>query len=294
MTGANGGVGTALVELLALRGVRVIASASRNKHALLRSLGAEPIAAREGPLDEQVRAIVPDGVDLAYDAIGGRGIDECVRATKKGGHVVGYGFMGTMAATASRRTGSTRAHCSSPLYARRSSARSKGPFLRHHRALPKEPRTLPRRPAEARALGRRRESSRPKIAERLPLLEAREGQRAHRTRRRRRQDRAPRLALNSAYPSGRWRGSTATRRHFLSTSTISRSCAHRCVRRSASSSSHNEPSTTRWGDRARRLEPPHGVRAGRVGAEELAHAAGERGPEHEEISLELLDDDESA
>ncbi|MGZ5968965.1 MAG: alcohol dehydrogenase catalytic domain-containing protein, partial [Polyangiales bacterium] len=43
VTGANGGVGTALMELLALRGVRVIAAASKSKHDLIRSFGAEPI-----------------------------------------------------------------------------------------------------------------------------------------------------------------------------------------------------------------------------------------------------------
>ncbi|MGZ3418118.1 MAG: medium chain dehydrogenase/reductase family protein [Polyangiales bacterium] len=95
VTGANGGVGTALMELLALRGVRVIAAASKSKHDLIRSFGAEPILSRDAPLDEEVRAIVPEGVDLAYDAVGGKTIEECVRATKRGGHVVGYGFMGT-------------------------------------------------------------------------------------------------------------------------------------------------------------------------------------------------------
>jgi len=96
VTGANGGVGTALLELLRLRGVRVIGAAALAKHELVRSFGATAIPSRGAPLDALVRAIVPDGVDVAFDGIGGRTTAECVRATRRGGHVVDYGFVGTV------------------------------------------------------------------------------------------------------------------------------------------------------------------------------------------------------
>jgi NADPH2:quinone reductase len=95
VTGANGGVGTALLELLRAHGVKVIASASPKHFDLVRSLGAEPIAARTAPLDTLVRAVLPEGVDAAFDGLGGKGTGECIRATKKGGIVVSYGFMAT-------------------------------------------------------------------------------------------------------------------------------------------------------------------------------------------------------
>ena len=36
----------------------------------------------------------PRGVDCAFDAVGGANIGLCIRATRAGGTVVGYGFMG--------------------------------------------------------------------------------------------------------------------------------------------------------------------------------------------------------
>jgi len=104
VTGANGGVGTALLELLRLRGVRVIAAAEPVHHPLLRSLGATPILSRGHPLDLEVRAIAPQGVDVAFDGIGGAATARCVRATRRGGTVVGYGFVGTLRGGQVRRS----------------------------------------------------------------------------------------------------------------------------------------------------------------------------------------------
>jgi NADPH2:quinone reductase len=96
VTGANGGVGTALCELLRLQGVRVLAASAPRHFDVVRALGAEPIASREGPVDVAVRRVVPEGVDAAFDIVGGAGTRECIRASKRGGIVVGYGFMGAM------------------------------------------------------------------------------------------------------------------------------------------------------------------------------------------------------
>jgi NADPH2:quinone reductase len=94
VTGANGGVGTALLELLAVLGAKAVGAASKRHFDYVRSLGGEPIESRVRPLDESVCALHPDGVDVAFDGIGGAGTLECTRATKRGGIVVGYGFMG--------------------------------------------------------------------------------------------------------------------------------------------------------------------------------------------------------
>jgi NADPH:quinone reductase len=67
--GASGGVGLYAVQLAALRGARVIATASGGSHDLLRELGAEPVTYGEGLVD-RVRALAPDGVDAALDLVG--------------------------------------------------------------------------------------------------------------------------------------------------------------------------------------------------------------------------------
>jgi NADPH2:quinone reductase len=95
VTGANGGVGTALLELLRLRGVKAIGAASESKRGLVESYGARFVESRGESLDSAVRKIVPEGVSVAFDAIGGPCTAECVRATRRGGRVVGYGWMGT-------------------------------------------------------------------------------------------------------------------------------------------------------------------------------------------------------
>jgi NADPH2:quinone reductase len=67
--GGSGGVGLMTVQLAALRGARVIATASESGHELLRELGAEPVTYGDGLLD-RVRALAPDGVDVALDLVG--------------------------------------------------------------------------------------------------------------------------------------------------------------------------------------------------------------------------------
>jgi NADPH:quinone reductase len=96
VTGAAGGVGTAALQLLRLAGVKTYGAASMGKHALVKSLGATPIDYRAGRIDHLVRALEPKGVDFAFDAIGGANIPLCTGATKRGGMVVGYGFMGAL------------------------------------------------------------------------------------------------------------------------------------------------------------------------------------------------------
>ena len=100
VTGAGGGVGTAILQLLQLAGVKSYGSASASKHGLVARLGATPIDYQAGPIDRLVRACEPTGVDVAFDAIGGANIRNCIRAVRRGGTVVGYGFMavdGTLA-----------------------------------------------------------------------------------------------------------------------------------------------------------------------------------------------------
>lgn len=94
VTGAAGGVGTAALQILRLAGVKTYGAASAKKHETVRRLGAIPIDYRAGRLDRLVHQLEPRGVDCTFDAVGGANIGLCIRATKRGGTVVGYGFMG--------------------------------------------------------------------------------------------------------------------------------------------------------------------------------------------------------
>src|ERR1700683_5426087 len=94
VTGAAGGVGTAALQLLRLAGVKTYGAASAPKHDTLRSLGATPIDYRAGAIDVLTRALEPQGVDYVFDAIGGANIGPCIGALRRGGMLVGFGFMG--------------------------------------------------------------------------------------------------------------------------------------------------------------------------------------------------------
>jgi NADPH:quinone reductase-like Zn-dependent oxidoreductase len=69
VAGAAGGVGIIATQLAVLAGAAVVATASEENHAFLRSLGAIPVAYGKG-LADRIRKIVPDGVDAFIDAHG--------------------------------------------------------------------------------------------------------------------------------------------------------------------------------------------------------------------------------
>lgn len=103
VTAAAGGVGTALLQLLKLEGVKAYGTASSGKHELIRKLGGIPLDYRAGAIDRLVRAHEGRGVDAAFDAIGGANIASCIRAVRRGGSVVGYGFVAASSALSQAR-----------------------------------------------------------------------------------------------------------------------------------------------------------------------------------------------
>ena len=72
LNGASGTIGSAASQLAVARGARVIGTASSVTHAYLHGLVVEPVAYGDG-MTEQIRALAPEGVDLALD-IAGHGI----------------------------------------------------------------------------------------------------------------------------------------------------------------------------------------------------------------------------
>nr|WP_221376409.1 NADP-dependent oxidoreductase [Actinoplanes polyasparticus] len=80
VSGASGGVGTAVVQIARDRGITVIGTAGAANQDYLRGLGAVPTTYGEG-LVERVRALAPDGIDAALDISGSGVIAECVELT---------------------------------------------------------------------------------------------------------------------------------------------------------------------------------------------------------------------
>jgi NADPH:quinone reductase-like Zn-dependent oxidoreductase len=70
-----------------VRRARVIGTASPANHEYLRSLGAEPVAYGEG-LAERVRALVPDGVNVALDVAGSGVLPELIELAGGAEHVI--------------------------------------------------------------------------------------------------------------------------------------------------------------------------------------------------------------
>lgn len=80
VNGAAGGVGVAAVQIARARGARVIGTASEANHEFLRSLGAEPTTYGDGMV-QRIRALAPDGVDLAFDTAGKGGVPDLITLT---------------------------------------------------------------------------------------------------------------------------------------------------------------------------------------------------------------------
>ncbi|GAA4655951.1 medium chain dehydrogenase/reductase family protein [Arthrobacter cryoconiti] len=89
--GANGGVGSTLVQLARNAGVHVIGTASPRYHAQLRELGVEPIDYNDPDLGAQVRQIAPGGVDAVFDHLGEESFKRSFNLLSPGGTLVAYG-----------------------------------------------------------------------------------------------------------------------------------------------------------------------------------------------------------
>jgi NADPH:quinone reductase-like Zn-dependent oxidoreductase len=87
ITGAAGGVGTALIQLSLIRGARVVAIAGASKEERLRALGAHEFVARESDdvRGDVERLIGERGADVAADVVGGAIFDDLLKLLRRGG-----------------------------------------------------------------------------------------------------------------------------------------------------------------------------------------------------------------
>ncbi len=95
--GAAGRVGTAVLELAALAGVRVYGTASARDRAAVERLGGVAIDYRNEDFVSRVRELTGDGVDIALDPFGGAMALRSFRALASGGRLVIYGRQNTIA-----------------------------------------------------------------------------------------------------------------------------------------------------------------------------------------------------
>jgi NADPH:quinone reductase-like Zn-dependent oxidoreductase len=98
ITAAVGGVGSAAVQIAVAVGARPLAVASPANHDYLRALGAsEVFDYHAADWVQQVRAAVPGGVDLLFDAAGGQTRDQAIGAVRDGGRMISIILQGPAA-----------------------------------------------------------------------------------------------------------------------------------------------------------------------------------------------------
>lgn len=87
VSGAAGGVGSAVIQFARHRGITVIGTASEAKHDYLRGLGAIPTTYGPG-LAERVKALAPQGVDAVVDLAGSGIIPELIEIVGEPSRVI--------------------------------------------------------------------------------------------------------------------------------------------------------------------------------------------------------------
>jgi NADPH:quinone reductase len=95
--GAAGRVGTAVLELGAVAGVRLYGTCSARDRVAVERLGAVAIDYRNEDFLARVRQLTGDGVDVVLDGIGGAISPRSFRALRPGGRLVVYGHHAMLA-----------------------------------------------------------------------------------------------------------------------------------------------------------------------------------------------------
>jgi NADPH:quinone reductase-like Zn-dependent oxidoreductase len=100
---AAGGVGVAAIQLAKARQLVIFGTAGSAKQDYLRSIGVHyPIDYSKQDFVEVVRRVAPDGIELAFDAVGGDYFKRSQRCLGPGGRLVVYGFSAAVGADGKR------------------------------------------------------------------------------------------------------------------------------------------------------------------------------------------------
>ncbi len=89
VTGASGGVGSALLQLVQARGAQAIAIVGRSKADFAHDLGAIKVMARD--VDDFAAALAAHRVDAMADMVGGPGLARLMNVVRPGGRIVTCG-----------------------------------------------------------------------------------------------------------------------------------------------------------------------------------------------------------
>jgi NADPH:quinone reductase-like Zn-dependent oxidoreductase len=92
---AASGVGTALLQLAKIRGARVFATASTQKLPILEEYGAQPIDYTRQDFRVAIRKSSVNGVDAAFDPLGGSHLWDSFQALSPSGTLIAYGELRT-------------------------------------------------------------------------------------------------------------------------------------------------------------------------------------------------------
>jgi NADPH:quinone reductase-like Zn-dependent oxidoreductase len=93
VTGASGGVGSALLDLGQMYKLELYGTASLKKQESLKHFGATLIDYKSQDMVEAIRKIKPEGIDYAFDGVGGEYIKKSISPLRRGGLLVEYGFL---------------------------------------------------------------------------------------------------------------------------------------------------------------------------------------------------------
>lgn len=95
--GAAGRVGSAIVELGVIAGLRMFGTASKRDVQVVERLGAVAIDYQNEDFVARIRELTGDGVDVALDGLGGPLSLRSFRALRRGGRLVVFGRYSTIA-----------------------------------------------------------------------------------------------------------------------------------------------------------------------------------------------------
>ena len=93
---AAGGVGTALLQLARLAGVKTFGTASTSKLSIVEQFGGQAIDYKRYDFLERMRSLTEGGVDIVFDGVGDWHLVRSFRALRKNGRLVGYGLTASL------------------------------------------------------------------------------------------------------------------------------------------------------------------------------------------------------
>src|SRR5215468_1775068 len=94
--GAAGGVGTALLQLGRLAGLKMYGTCSSRGASAVSDLGGIPIDYQHQDFVKEIHRLTSEGVDVVFDSIGGTHIWRSRKALCSGGTVVAYGLTSSL------------------------------------------------------------------------------------------------------------------------------------------------------------------------------------------------------